>query len=312
MRLVLVGNYGVGNLGDEALKEYFLKRFDDVEWKVLSAHPTKGEYHRLPTGPRSFLTTNWFKTIGAIRSSDGMVFGGGSLFTDAESVFACFLWWWHALIAMIFRKKIYLAFQGIGPFRTSIGERLTRFVVAHSRVVIVRDEESMRRVKSWEKNTKVIQSFDPVFSAINKEIADERTQNVLIIIPRKNSKEMFSKHVKKVVDNHTFESAIIVSMEPGSRQEQLTCARLQKSLELSSVIVSVHSIEELAKTVSLGAKIISHRYHGALVAMALGKDVEIVEQVDGDKLSALRSTLSSQIPSLISVGEDALRASLRI
>ena len=34
MRLLLVGNYGVGNLGDEALREYFLKRFPEVQGEV--------------------------------------------------------------------------------------------------------------------------------------------------------------------------------------------------------------------------------------------------------------------------------------
>ncbi|MDA1208799.1 MAG: polysaccharide pyruvyl transferase family protein [bacterium] len=306
MQLVLVGNYGVENLGDEALKEYFLNRFTDIDWKVLSANPSEGEYPRLPTGLRSFLTTNWLKTLSVIRRSDGVVFGGGSLFTDVESVFACFLWGCHAFAAMLFRKKIYLAFQGIGPFQTAIGERLSRCVFAHSSVIIVRDASSLERTKSWRKNTKVVQSFDPIYAAINSQNTTVRTQNVLIVIPRKNSGEMFSKRVQNVVKNSKFESAIIVSMEPLNRQEQLTCSHLQASLELSSVIVAVHSIDELSQTLSLGSQIISHRYHGALTALALGKPLEIVSQVEGDKLSSLRAVDQSQIPTLISDGENAL------
>ncbi|MBI5155969.1 hypothetical protein HZA45_01700, partial [Candidatus Peregrinibacteria bacterium] len=95
MRCVLIGNYGTGNFGDEALRSYFLKSFPEIEWQVVSARPTADELPRLPAGPRSLFTTKWFRTIKALRHCDAVVFGGGTLFTDSESVFACFLWWLH-------------------------------------------------------------------------------------------------------------------------------------------------------------------------------------------------------------------------
>ena len=96
MRYLLVGNYGVGNAGDEILKDYFLERFPGIEWIVCSACPVSGEVWRLPAGVRSFLSFKWLYTLWVLRKSDGMVFGGGSLFTDVESVRACFVWFAHA------------------------------------------------------------------------------------------------------------------------------------------------------------------------------------------------------------------------
>ena len=84
MKCLLVGNFGVGNLGDEALKDYFLQEFSTVDWTVVSADPQgEKEVARLPGGVRSLLKLQWFKTLFAYRSCDAIVFGGGSLFTDA-------------------------------------------------------------------------------------------------------------------------------------------------------------------------------------------------------------------------------------
>lgn len=74
MHCVLIGNYGVGNFGDEALKEYFLSAFPDITWSVVSARPSGEELPRLPGGFRS-LFSHWWKTLGAIRNTDAVVFG---------------------------------------------------------------------------------------------------------------------------------------------------------------------------------------------------------------------------------------------
>ena len=85
-QFLLVGNFGVGNVGDEAIRTYILQAFPEVHWTVLSGDRMQsGDVPRLPYGIRSFLSTAWWKTLRAYRSSDGIVFGGGSLFTDVES-----------------------------------------------------------------------------------------------------------------------------------------------------------------------------------------------------------------------------------
>jgi len=110
---LLIGNYGAGNLGDELLREAHLRNETNVQWTVCSASPKDGQLPRLPLGVRSFLTTPWWRTFTALRNVDAVVFGGGTLFTDGESIRACMLWWWHAFIAHVFGQPILLADQGI-------------------------------------------------------------------------------------------------------------------------------------------------------------------------------------------------------
>lgn len=282
MRYLLVGNYGVGNVGDEALKEYFLRCFPDVEWIIVSAKPSAGEVPRLPFGFRS-LFTPWWRTIGAYRRCDGVVLGGGSLFTDAESATAPLLWWWHVALAVFRRKPVFLAFQGMGPFQTRVGEWLALWVVRKAAFLSVRDALSFRRVEHWGLHKKCVLSFDPVFLHVDAGKSCV-SSNKLLIIPRKNSSKEF----------------------------------LQRMAEIRGEGRGVHVVEpksflELCEAVSSASFLLTQRYHAGIVALALGVPFETVPQVAGDKLDALNREErdSACLMERVQMGEEALREALR-
>ena len=312
MKYVLIGNYGVGNLGDEALKDYFVKYFPDMQWQVVSANPDKNEFHRLPCGIRS-LFAPWWQTVRVIRQSEGVVFGGGSLFTDTESLYACFLWWWHVFISHLLGKKVILAFQGIGPFRTWVGKWFARSSCKMASHISVRDSISMDRVKSWSLNTEVVQTFDPVFSLFNKVNTDLSSQNVFIILPRKNSSVTFLNRAQELLRIHTYDEVRILSMQPDDLQEQKLCMQLA-SYTKNPTVVPVRLLSELAAHMFVGSFILTQRYHGALAAIALSKDCEIIPQKEGDKLSQLKNMQEQpdQCRELVQAGEDVLREWMNI
>ena len=311
MRYLLVGNYGVGNLGDEALKEYFLKSFPDVEWQVLSAHPMMGEYPRLPAGLRS-LFAPWWKTLGVLRKSQGMVFGGGTLFTDIESSYACFLWWVHAVVARIFHKPVLLAFQGVGPFHTRVGEWFARRVFRHAAFISVRDEASAKRVESWRLNKEIVQTFDPVFSLMQSQGSLKSTQNVFVIIPRNNSDATFRDQAIGFARERNPESIVILTLKPDDAREQEVCRGLVTALDGQATIVPVRSLSVLLVEVGRASSVLSQRYHGALAALALGKELTVVPQGEGDKMEELTKMHDPQgLSALVRVGEDALKTMLK-
>lgn len=304
MRCVLVGNYGVGNLGDEALKDYFSERFPEVDWVVVGS-----DVPRLPFGLRS-LFRPWWRTIITIRSSDAVVFGGGSLFTDIESIKAPLLWGWHACVASMLRKKMILAFQGIGPFRTGLGEWITRWVCRRATHISVRDSLSYDRVKSWKLNTEIVQSFDPVFSEfINKKV-ESCTQDVISIIPRNNScvEGLLQCHDER---DRTMETKII-SMKADDAREQEVCLALAK--QTGGVVITVNSLDDLLGALSTSTHVITARYHGALAALALGIPYIPVSIHAGDKLDSLtfvQDLSKEQLLLLVEKGEEALSSLLK-
>jgi polysaccharide pyruvyl transferase WcaK-like protein len=319
MRCILIGNYGVGNFGDEALKDYFLQTFPEVEWTVLSAFPkAANELPRLPLGLRSFFGTNWWKTIAAFSQTDAIVFGGGSLFTDVESVYACWLWAFHAAVARFFGKPIVLAFQGMGPYKTKIGEWLSKVVARRSVFLSVRDDVSFQRVSFWNLHTKIVQSFDPVFSLFIAQKYTRNPQNVFTIIPRHTSSKTFKNDVKELLEKTgNIQSVHVLSFQPNHLAEEQVCRELLDTVSSSQElkIIGISDIDTLMKELSLSTSVCTQRFHGALAALASGVETKIFPQGEGDKLASLLpyATGSQPIDPLVASikeGESALRQAL--
>jgi len=314
MRAALVGNYGVGNLGDEALKDYFLHAFRDVEWSVLSERPGEGEYARLPAGFRSFIRFRWIRTLSMLRTVDAVVFGGGSLFTDVESPFACFLWWLHVMAASLFRKPVVLAFQGMGPYRTKVGEWFARSVVRKAAFISVRDEESFRRINSWTKNTKVVQTFDPVFSLMIEKKGMHDPKNVFVVIPRNNTSSMFLQNVYQELENATWEEVRVVLMEGDHNDERMIGNDILSKVDPRiGHLQFVRSLDELMQTLQNAKLLLSQRFHGALAGVAAGVPTRVFPQGVGDKLSIAAGIASqggaaiARLQDSIGMGEEELR-----
>jgi polysaccharide pyruvyl transferase WcaK-like protein len=314
VKCLLIGNYGAANFGDEALREYFLKAYPEVEWTVVSANPepSKKEVSRLPGGVKSFFRFQWLRTITAFKRSDVIVFGGGTLFTDAESVYACFLWWLHAKAGRMFGKPLVFAFQGIGPFRTRMGEWFTRDALRGSRFISVRDPLSLDRVKTCGMSTKIIQSFDPIFSLFKSQVREEKTQKVFIIIPRHNSDLLFRQIVSEEVKKQLFDRSVILSLQPNSIEEQQSIEEIQKDiLAIPTTVVPIRTYVDLAQQMNMATQVVTQRYHGAIAALAMGVPVRIVPQKEGDKLASLIGVRGEEVEGLIEEGEKALREMLK-
>ncbi len=305
--MALIGNYGVGNLGDEALKEYFFSRFPEVEWLVVSATPGQGEYPRLPAGIRSFFSTPWWRTLRMLWGADGVVFGGGSLFTDTESIRACVLWGLHAFVGRMLRKPMYFAFQGIGPFRSRVGEWMAKRELRGAKFLSVRDDASAVRVESWKLNTNVIRSIDPILLLLEAKKEHECTKKILCLIPRIHQPAMFAKAVADLCGHEEFDEGFILSLQPDSTDEQRVCAHLQAIVSFPLHVRAVRSMQELVSLLRQSSHVVSARFHGALAAYALGVPLVICPQQEGDKLWALRAFIGKH-PDPRSVREEILHA----
>lgn len=313
---VLIGNYGVGNFGDDALERYFLSTFTQVRWMVISAKPRRGEANsvpRLPFGMRS-LFMPWWKTIAALARADIVIFGGGSLFTDVESIRAVFLWSLHALVAFFFGKPVLLAFQGIGPHQTWVSRWIVRWVLSHAASISVRDALSADFVKTVDSNTKVVQTFDPILQEFSSSIQDS-IKNVFIIIPRENSPKSFVecsvREARRSCEAGECTHVRIVLLKPEDPEEKRIAMRIQSSLgQIPCQIIPVRSMREMCTALEHGRSVITQRYHGALAALAQEVPLTIVPQYQGDKLDALQrfiaeygGTSKVKALELIQVGE---------
>lgn len=314
MRCLLIGNYGVGNLGDEALREYFLRTFPEIKWTVVSSSPSRPyEVPRLPCGIRSMFRP-WWRTIGAIAASNAVVFGGGSLFTDSESAFACLLWWWHAFVVRLFHTPIFLTFQGVGPLCTAGSITLTRWVFRRAAYISVRDEASLKQLQKWNLGVLPILTFDPVFSLFASRKRQPDGQRMLVVIPRGNSTEEFMIAVSGKLA-FGWDVVRILLMKPGAEEHRIA-GQIQSMTNAPAQIVETVSVDQLLDEVATAQEVVAQRYHGALAALAMGVPVMIVPQEAGDKLDGLRAMQSAPVPRdellrLVETGAEAFRDACR-
>lgn len=176
-QIVICGNYGIGNLGDEAILDGLI-RLSETCWPgaeicVLSSNPrqTAPEHgikavQMFPAGLKStlkfWLSGQFWPTVRAARRADLVILGGGGLFTDekwrAVWIWAVQVWWFR----MLRRPYVCLA-QSVGPLRTRSGRFLARRVFRGARLCTLRDAQSAELLR--ELGVKKVTVFaDAVFA----------------------------------------------------------------------------------------------------------------------------------------------------
>lgn len=284
MRCLLIGNYGVTNAGDDALRDFFLQAFPGVEWQVLSTIPGEGVLPRLPAGFVSFFRTPWWKTVRAIRRADAVVFGGGSLFTDVESVRAPVIWGIHAACAIACGTPVVLAFQGIGPLQSRLSRMITRWVLRHAAFVSVRDEMSLAAAAKCGRPD-VVLTADPAVLSLSGRVAGKKS--AVVLIPRPHLSHDFVAAMER---QHALDSTCpvrILLMQAGDPAEREIASRLQHLIP-GSQIRPVPSLADVAREIVDADHVVSARYHGALTAFMMGASLTVISQGAHDKLHALQ------------------------
>jgi polysaccharide pyruvyl transferase CsaB len=168
MKTLLMGYYGMGNLGDEMMLfclRPWLER-QGFQLTVLSEQPDEiTRSHGLPAIENCPLLgewawrTAWFKggawrVIRAIRESDALIIGGGDLIRDDLGWRTFFYTIEKMIVAILLRKKVYLVNAGVGEPSTRYGRIFLRWVFRRCRRIIVRDQRSEKICRQLDASAK--------------------------------------------------------------------------------------------------------------------------------------------------------------
>ncbi len=164
MRAVVFGYYGFGNAGDEAvlwaMRQHLEEVLPDLNLCVLSADPkATSALH----GTEAVLRTDPKAVRGAIRQSDVVISGGGSLFQDATSWRSPLFYAWLHELARIGRRPLVVYAQGVGPLRRATSRWVTRRAMQHAARITVRDGKSARLLADLGVQVPVEVACDPTF-----------------------------------------------------------------------------------------------------------------------------------------------------
>lgn len=163
-KIVISGYYGFNNIGDESILTAIISNIrDDVENVdiiVLSKDPELTyEKHNVKAINRK----NIIEIIREIKNCDLLISGGGSLLQDATSSRSILYYLSIIFIGIIFRKKVMIYSQGIGPINKPFNKIFTKYVLNKVSSITLRDEKSQRVLQDIDvKNKNINVTADPV------------------------------------------------------------------------------------------------------------------------------------------------------
>lgn len=165
-RILIIGYFGFNNAGDELMLDRLLGMIRetrlDAEVTVLSGNPLNTRRkHRVEAIPYviSDRFERWRTLVRCIARSDVLIFGGGTFLQDYG------IRSWHpiayylklVIVARLLRKKVGIIGSGVGPLTTSMGRRISRWIVDLANIAIMRDRDSIRLLSEIGTSARHIQ-----------------------------------------------------------------------------------------------------------------------------------------------------------
>jgi len=267
-RFVLSGYYGFKNFGDEAILSVLIKKLqaDKVGITVITSDPqyTKSLYKHILT----IKTFDFNSIISAIFKSDVLISGGGSLLQDSTSLKSLIYYLLIIFIALLFRKKVIIFAQGIGPIKSLIGKFMTKLLLKNSHYVSVRDKKSHELLQEWGIKSDFL--CDPIFGVDIPPI----DKNKSVAIQLRNCKGMSNDFLNRLADvvNRNFNDYDIDIYPFQDSIDLEICKSFEKNLNMlnSEIKITVHSgltNTEIIEHISRAEYLIAMRFHAIIIGL---------------------------------------------
>lgn len=202
--ILLLGYYGFKNSGDDALLRSIIQQLSktdkNLSMEVLSYNPeeTKKSFE-IDAVNRN----NIFSVIKAIRSSELLLVGGGTLIQDSTSTKSLLYYLAVIKLAEIFKKKVMLYANGIGPIKES-NKKITQRILNKVDIITLREEYSAEELEKIGVNKPQIYiTADSVFGMEYKTEENKQTKRYQLVSVRNNKAlcENFCRDIAKLCDD---------------------------------------------------------------------------------------------------------------
>lgn len=145
-KLLLVGYFGAGNLGDDAILKGFATGLDGLnfQYRALAGSP---ERLMRSLGIQGVPKMDFGSVKTAISECDALVFPGGSIFQDVTSAKSVAYYSQLVKEAKKANKKVIMLGQGIGPLTSFMGKRMAAGAFNSADMIAVRDPASVSALR---------------------------------------------------------------------------------------------------------------------------------------------------------------------
>jgi polysaccharide pyruvyl transferase CsaB len=276
MKIGIIGNYGATNIGDDAILTAILKSLEGHKVTIFSANPDEWKATvdtksapLFPLGFRSYWKYGFLRSIKAMRKLDAVILGGGGLFQDSY-LYACFLWAWQIFWIKRFKKPLFIYATGVGPLKSRLGKKLTRWAYRQADVITVRDSYSARILEDLNIGKEVQITADPVFNYRKPNITKGRTKHLYMVSLRpwltynKRIVSVFRNVLEKLKEQKEAEF-IFVSMQQIKEQDLQMIEPIISSL--GGEIYIPNNFSDLLQVMETAEFAIGMRYHFMIAAI---------------------------------------------
>ena len=271
IQAVLCGYYGKGNGGDEALLASMLEMLPShVKPLVLSADPraTSKSY-----GVRSYDRMNSGSVVRALRESQVLILGGGSLIQDATSIRNSIYYGGLIGLARQFGLQTFAIAQGIGPLNKPLTRWIAKRAFENCTAVSVRDPASAALLEQW--GISGIMAPDPVWSLAATPVPE------LANIPSPKIAVTLRSHPKLTTSSLTTLTQALASLQANTGSHILLvpfqpttdleiAQQIQAQLTDNSQIITLSNPKQLKGLFQNVDLAIGMRYHSLIMAAAEG------------------------------------------
>lgn len=305
--ICIFGDYGKGNLGDEALLKSIMlnikEKFPQYKLVVISSNAQNViRDHNVYSFSRK--PSQFFKKIVYIKNSAVFIIGGGTLIRDSQKtideikiVITTFFW---PFFAKIFGVPIFAYGQGVGPANNSFIKFSLKYLMAHLDALSFRDKVSydiFKNIVGLKDNYNL--TIDPVVSSdyfeksritklVNKDVIEQITSSIpyVLVALRFSMDENSEKSIdfinqvslainKLVKEINTNIILLPIQISATHKDDIAINKSLEKKLETGNdkivKLIKWQNIEEATCWLQNSSLIISDRLH----ALLLGAKAEV-------------------------------------
>lgn len=253
INLLIAGYHGYGNCGDEAtlmaMTRNIKEMASDVNITAISHIPelTKTEYNI-----NSIQRFNAIEVMRAIVKSDIILSGGGTLIQNGTSTRSLIYYLSIINFAKLFRKRVMLYSNGIGPVVGNLNRKLVKLVVDNVDLITLREEFSAKDLADiGVKKPEIYVTADAAFTL--KSVSTERVKEILQKEQIPNDKEMigisvrewnkakygdkYIKEIAKACDNMAKDGKLIVFIPMEFPKDMAVSKKIMSQMEEDSFII---------------------------------------------------------------------------
>lgn len=278
-KIIISGYYGFNNAGDEAMLSAIVsalrEAYTDPEITVISGNPevTAHNFH-----VHAISRFGMKDIIRSIIHSDLLISGGGSLLQDVTSWKSMVYYLSIIIIGVLFRKKVFLYSQGIGPVRYRVIRIMLKHVLNRVTAITVRDKDSKGFLERLGVHSRIYTTADAVLSLPPAELEvghrilrennipfDRKIVGVAIRNWGENSEWMTSlkRYAEQLAERNDCHVVFIPMQYP---EDVRAAEQVGLSGEGIHILQGSYSIEELLSIIGNMDLVVAMRLHALIFA----------------------------------------------